>query len=63
VVVPTSIKPTTPPEGILDLDNLDSFKMDDGTKPTPKPSAPLPTLGEKPIVKDLNKEGEGEIIE
>jgi len=63
VVVPTSMKPTTPPEGILDLDNLDSFKMDDGTKPTPKPSAPPPTLSEKPIVKDLNKEGEGEIIE
>ncbi len=65
VVVPTSIKPTAPPEGILDLDNLDSFKVDDGSKPPlPKPPVPppgtMPTM-DKPIVK--NKDGEGEIIE
>jgi signal transduction histidine kinase len=67
VVVPTSIKPTAPPEGILDLDNLDSFKVDDGSKPSvaPKPPAPpspgtMPAM-DKPIVK--NKDGEGEIIE
>jgi signal transduction histidine kinase len=60
VVIPTSIKPTAPPEGILDLDNLDSFKVDDGSKP-PAPKPPAPPAMDKPIVK--NKEGEGEIIE
>ncbi|MGH7740285.1 MAG: ATP-binding protein, partial [bacterium] len=65
-VVPTSMKPSAPP-GILDLDNLDGVIQDDASKPAaPKPGAvppPLPPTMDKPIVKDLNKEGEGEIIE
>jgi signal transduction histidine kinase len=61
VVVPTSIKPTAPPEGILDLDNLDSFKVDDGSKPPAAPKPPAPPAMDKPIVK--NKDAEGEIIE
>lgn len=37
-VVPTNIKPTTPPPGVLDLDSMmDGVKTDAGT---PKPSAP-----------------------
>jgi hypothetical protein len=60
LVVPTSIKTTAPPEGILDLDNLDSFKIDDGSKP-PAPKPPAPPAMDKPIVK--KPEGEGEIIE
>jgi signal transduction histidine kinase len=47
-VVPTSVKPTTPPPGILDLDNTDSFKVDAGAPNpstgsglrTPMPAAP-----------------------
>jgi len=66
-VVPTSIKPTAPPPGILDLDNADSFKVDASKPPVPpalKPPLPgMPPVGGKPIVKDMGKEGEGELIE
>jgi len=95
-VVPTSLKPTAPPPGILNLDNLDGFKVDapgapkppaPGVPPPPTglpkpplpgappmpgaPKPPLPPPGmppgglnaNKPMVKDLNKEGEGDLIE
>ena len=71
-VVPTSMKPTAPPPGILDLDNTDGFKVEGASKPAPMPPlvAPKPAgipgappAGGKSIVKDLNKEGDGELIE
>jgi len=103
-VVPTSLKPTVAPPSILNLDNLDGFKVEGpGVPPVaakppvpgappppvgaapkppvggpampppgaPKPPSPLPPPGmppgglnaSKPMVKDLNKEGEGDLIE
>ncbi len=62
-VVPTDLKTTTPPKGILDMDTVDSVKLD--TAPSP-PKLPMPPGGlnaNKPIVKDLNKEGDGDLIE
>ena len=74
-VVPTTLKPLTPPAGMLDLDNIDSMKTEDDK---PKPPAPPPAPPKAPpppgvppggldasqsIKKDLNKEGEGELIE
>ena len=46
-VVPTNIKPTTPPPGVLDLDSMmDGVKTDAGapkpTTPTPAPRPPIP---------------------
>ena len=70
-VVPTTLKPTAPPAGILDLDNTDSFKIDELKPPVP-PAAPKPAVpppgappAGKPIVKDLNKESgaDGELID
>jgi signal transduction histidine kinase len=45
-VVPTNLKPTTPPPGILDLDNMDSMKLD---SPPPKPPAPPPGAPRPPM--------------
>lgn len=39
-VIPTSVKPTTPPPGILDMDTMDSFKVDAIAPPPPKPAVP-----------------------
>ena len=52
-VVPTSLKPTVPPPGIIDLDNADGMKLDVGAPkpptaapvPKPMPGAPLPPPG------------------
>jgi signal transduction histidine kinase len=74
-VVPTSLKPTTPPGGVFDLDNLDTVKTDMGA---PKPSAPpiplkpstlapgVPPGGlnaSNPVGKEPIKENDGELIE
>jgi hypothetical protein len=67
-IVPTNLKPTAPPPGILDLDNQDGMKTE-ARPPVPPapPKPPAPTLGAgKPIVKDLDKESgddSGELIE
>lgn len=74
-VVPTNLKPTAPPSGILDMDTLDTVKLDaipappkvplpPGVKPPAPPIMPPGGLNaNKPIVKDINKEGDGELIE
>jgi signal transduction histidine kinase len=67
-VVPTSIKPTVPPADLLKFESTDTFKMDAQTgalssSPGVKPPIPTPPPGNKSIVKDLNKEGEGDLIE
>ena len=74
-LVPTSLKPTAPPSGVFDLDNADSVKLEEGpsakapggasgSQTSPGTSMPPGGLNaNKPIVKDLNKEGEGELIE
>lgn len=72
-VVPTNIKPTTPPPGILDLDNMDGMKLNAGA---PKPAAPaVPPPGARPPIPGIPpggldaskaqkaKDGEGELIE
>ncbi len=68
-VVPTSLKPTAPPSGVFDLDNVDSVKTGDEPKPAPKPAGPPPGVppggldANKPMATDLSKESDGELIE
>lgn len=72
-IVQTSLKPTAPPPGILDLDNQDGMKTEETAAPkppAPKPAAPPPGAppaggSGKPIVKDLDKENgdSGDLIE
>lgn len=74
-VVPTSLKPTSPPGGLFDLDNLDTVKTDEAVPkpsapPAPlKPSAPAPGVppgglnASSPIGKEPIKENDGELIE
>jgi len=70
-IVPTTIKPSAPPPGILDLDSQDGMKTESvpsaprpAASPIPPPSAPPAGAG-KPIVKDLDKENgdSGDLIE
>jgi hypothetical protein len=74
-VVPTSLKPTVPPGGVFDLDNVDTVKTGDEpskpvTPPAPvRPASPAPGIppggldAHKSITKDLSKESDGELIE
>jgi hypothetical protein len=69
-VIPTSLKPTAPPSGVFDLDNVDTVKTGDEPKPVPpKPAGPPPGVppggldANKPMTKDLSKESDGELIE
>jgi len=69
-IVPTTIRPTAPPPGILDLENQDGMKTEAGPSvpkvAAPPPSAPPSGAVGKPIIKDLDKENgddTGELIE
>ena len=67
-IVPTNIKPTAPPPGILDLENQDGMKTESSPSAPPKVAPPAPPAAGagKPIVKDLDKENgddSGELIE
>jgi len=75
-VIPTSVKPTAPPPGIIDLDNVDGMKLNVGAPKPLTPGSPLPPPGiPKPPAPGVppggldaskaqkTKDGDGELIE